>query len=203
MAKIEIKQERRKNEPGKKYKSRDLIEGDSKRRKNTIAEYSRKNKEFAGVCSPEESSKDRVLEKRNNTGNDVLDTKNVLKENGSKMTKNRDVELGADKRLLKENGIKKKKRKKKKETDDDELSKKLSSKRKSDTKDKNKSADRQHGKTTKKDRATSAKIQGTRRPKQVKVKKSSSKSERTAGFEDKSVMSLIDKLKAYELDQHR
>ena len=203
MAKIENKQERRKNEPGKKYKNRDLIEGDSKRRKNTIAEYSRKNKEFAGVCSPEESSKDRVLEKRNNTGNDVLDTKNVLKENGSKMTKNRDVELGADKRLLKENGIKKKKRKKKKETDDDELSKKLSSKRKSDTKDKNKSADRQHGKTTKKDRATSSKIQGTRRPKQVKVKKSSSKSERTAGFEDKSVMSLIDKLKAYELDQHR
>jgi hypothetical protein len=202
ITKIENKQERRKNEPGKKkYKNRDLIEGDNKRGKNIITKHSKKNKECADVSSPEELLTGRDPEKRNNAGNDALDTKIASKENGSKMTKNRDVELCAGNGLLKEKDIKKKKRKKKKETDDDELSKKLSPKMKNDTKVKKKSNDMQHDKATKKDRVSSSKIHGTRRPKQVK--KSQRKSEKTAGSEDKSVMSLIDKLKAYELGQQR
>merc|ERR1712238_651349 len=121
-----------------------------------------------------------------------LDTKNAPNGNGSNMTKNRYVELSSDKRILKEKDLKKKK---KKEVDD-KIRKNMILQRTNDAKDRKKTSNKQNNKTAKKDR-TSSKIQSTRRPKQVK--KPTRKYDEAVGFEDKSVMSLIDKLKGYEL----
>jgi len=182
---IENKKERREMN----QKNSDSIEG-SKRRKKVIKKISKKNKVFDDASTEEESLKDKDTAKRKMTCKYKLDTKNAPNGNGSNMTKNRYVELSADKRILKEKDLKKKKE------GDDELRKKMILQRTNDAKDRKKTSNRQNDKTAKKDR-TSSKIQSTRRPKQVK--KPTRKYDEAVGFEDKSVMSLIDKLKGYEL----
>merc|ERR1712238_328469 len=185
---IENKKERREVN----QKNSDSIEG-SKRTKKVIKKISKKNKEFIDASTEEESLKDKDRAKRKMTCKYKLDTKNAPNGNGFNMTKNRYVELSSDKRILKEKDLKKKK--KKKEVDD-KIRKNMILQRTNDAKDRKKTSNKQNNKTAKKDR-TSSKIQSTRRPKQVK--KPTRKYDEAVDFEDKSVMSLIDKLKGYEL----